>query len=281
MHLVFARGFEAGDLREAEVRAQRRVECGEKDYVVARSIVPICDAFGAAAVRSVVGHCQGEAFYGVVENLGCQFGFLVRDSECARAYASIANLVPVVDILVPAGFFLVDLHGRFQAQFDDGRAERGALFLAPLVIQPVIAHCESVGHFRRVEEVRGVPILKLGRCFEFGPQPLLKPRVPVDAVDQAKGTHAFLDAAADAEQASSIRNFVVGGRLAQEFEGVVLEVLDPLAEEFVFLDIFFQLAEGFLGDHNARVFGIERFEHLLGRGCFEPGFRGQGRQGEQ
>src|SRR5581483_2207818 len=109
---------------------------------------------------------------------------LVGDGESAQRNAAVADQVPVVHRRGPEFVLLVGFDGFIQSFFSTGAAEERAVFGAEILVEPVIADGEGVGHLSYIEKVRWVPIREGSGGAKFGDCAIQIFGLAADTVDQ-------------------------------------------------------------------------------------------------
>jgi hypothetical protein len=107
LDVIVAGSIEADGFGNAEVRAERCVERIDVHRVVGGRVEPVGGTLFESAIGCEELHDVGDGLVGVVEN-GCgALGFIFGDCESADRFAAVADLVPVV-VLVMNGFAALD-----------------------------------------------------------------------------------------------------------------------------------------------------------------------------
>ena len=148
----------------------------------------------------------------IFEDLGRDGWFDVSDCERTEAQTTVADLIPVVRILVPSARLCIHVKARLQTHFYDRSDECPSLIVAQDRVEPVIGHANRICHFGGIQEVCGVPVREGARRHRLGDRTIRVRPVAVDVVNKPEQADSLLHPSAYAEKPASIRYLVVRRR---------------------------------------------------------------------
>jgi hypothetical protein len=182
----------------------------------------------------------------------------VADGEGANGFASVADLVPVVVLVVDGVAALDALEPRVDPLGGDRVLDGGAVAGRDNGVEPVVAKAESCGHFAGIEKVGRIPVGK-GR----GGQHLLRGAVGValvtgDAIDAGKRKDAAFHVARGLKQrVLDAPDEVDIGRNGQQVVGVVVEGVVLIFDEGIGSDRALECGHIGVVQEEARMLGLQ------------------------
>ena len=259
---------EAGELGQAKIAAERGFQKGDHQNVVAATVAPVSGPFVIGAVGCVLVHRQRQGLDSRMHNLGSHFRLLVGNGQGTCCHTAVTDLVPVgngPDEPAVALFASIGIQPGRKAMPNDRFTNCPSLLFGPIVVQPVVADRESVGHFAGIQEVTRIPVFERRGCLQFLPDAIEISTIALQAVDQGTFVDACEHAAAGAEQTFSVGNSICIGGLLQSFLSLLLHFGVPVGKPWSIGDTAFERCEVVRRDKQPRVFGLQRLEDLIAR----------------
>src|SRR5450631_386733 len=98
--MIVAGTVKAWRIGSTKVGAQRRVERIDVHEIVSSGIEPIGRAFFESAIGGEELHDVGDGGGGVIEDRGSTLRFVFRDCQRANGFSAVADLIPVVVLVM-------------------------------------------------------------------------------------------------------------------------------------------------------------------------------------
>ena len=156
-----------------------------------------------------------------------------------------ADLRPVVAGIGPPVTLVINGFGGFEGFLDDGAFAHRALLRCESVVEPIVTGRHGAGHFRGVEEVRGIPVFQGAGGLEFGDGSLPEFFPAANAPRPAAVHNVVKGEAGFEQQAFTVGDFIAAGPLFQDPLGLGHRGGLQLCGQRIFRELFAQ--RGFRG----------------------------------